>query len=519
MAVAGLVMAWVILGAQDPGRVEQEGNEVGAAHKEDDPLARQDQDRQAGSARVGLEAASETASDIEAIVGIDPCRLEGRVVRQADGTPVAGARVQLLHRDADEFVCLDLEYGQRVRILAEATTDERGRFGFDVARGLQHRLKATKEGFAARTSLSAVGGSEVVIRLGRGAMVSGQVTGKEDGRPIPGAGIRITVSGESPHLGETRTGADGRYRLTDLPAETVYALCFAPHQGVPVGKQLDIVAGGKHVVDFELESGRSVTGVVTDASTGKPIPGAHIATVWSFQPHVETDGVGRFAVVVPKASHYQALYVRTEGYVQQAEPIPLELERIDIALHRGGSIKGRVIDGNGAGIPEAYVAAGASYRMRVGMSHADWIRAEVDRNGFFQAVGLDAHRDYWLYLRAPGRGARMYRLPRRLAEGEVLDVGDLRLLAAGGSRGRSSMATINRSPGRRSTSSDTTRMRSRCSDPLGRLPRAVEGVQRCRSCISSTPGTCALRPTARFGSQVSREVSTTSGSTDGAVVP
>ncbi|MEZ5988284.1 MAG: carboxypeptidase regulatory-like domain-containing protein [Planctomycetota bacterium] len=441
-AAAALVLGWWLLTADDRVGVVTVGGGPGAAQQEDpartDGVADASAPKAQGSGREVLDVPDEGAGgkDEKAAVPLDPRRLEGRVVRQADGEAVPGAKVELLHRDADEFWNLDLAYGKRVETLAETTTGEDGRFGFDVARGRQHRLRATKEGYAPRTALRAFGGAEVVIELGAGATVFGRVSDKADGRPVAGAEVKVSVRGESATLGTTESGPDGTYRLEGLPAETVYVQCTAAGFGEQVWNKLDIEPGKEHRVDLELDKGRLLIGTVTDATTGKPVPGASVARSWTFRDDVLTDGAGRYALAVSERSGYVALHVRAEGYVEQVEPIAVGVERLDVVLRRGGSVKGRVVDGSGAAIAGAYVAAGASYTARQGIGNTDWIRAEVDRNGFFEADGLDPMHVYSLYMRAPGRGTKVYILPRRLAAGEVLDVGDLRLLAAGGVEGR-----------------------------------------------------------------------------------
>lgn len=116
-------------------------------------------------------------------------------------------------------------------------------------------------------------------------VIAGRVTsGGDDERPLQGVGIVLMPSGFSRYVrraaARATTGADGFYRLANVPAGSYHLNILAPgyispgalaSRGVGAARAINIEAGEtiEHQ-DFVLERGGVITGRVTEAG-GKPV--------------------------------------------------------------------------------------------------------------------------------------------------------------------------------------------------------------------------------------------------------
>ena len=359
--------------------------------------------------------------------------LWGRVVRATDGTPIPGADVRLRHRDADEFWNLDLDYGKQIDELAQTVTDEDGRFRFDVARARQHRLHVQADGFAARTVFDCTGGSEIVVEMTAGATVEGIV--RIGGVLAAGIPVRA-VAGRGVELAHGYTERDGSFRFGGLQAGRVFVQ-VRPPENREEWKRLDLRAGAVHQVEVDIAEGRTLTGRVVDAQTREPIIDAEISDSSFFKRIVRSDNRGEFAIRGLIDGGDVELHVRATGYARASRNLAGALGEVaEFALVRGGEVSGRLLDGHGAPARPVYVAAGASFMAAPGVGSTDWLRGQVAQDGLFVVTDLRPDQHYWIYVRGAGFGTRVYALPRPVASGERIDVGDIVLCAAGGLEGR-----------------------------------------------------------------------------------
>jgi hypothetical protein len=362
-----------------------------------------------------------------------PTELWGRVVDAASKAPIANADIELLHRPADEFENLDLEYGQRVNSLTTSSSDADGSFRFAVARARPHRLRVRAGGYATATLLRNTGGSAVEIALTRGASLHGVVT--SEGRIVAGADIEVSVCNEWLDLAASKSDASGRFHFTDLPAVAVYVKVRSP-QFQESSHKMNLESGREHALPIDLPKGRELRGRVLDDVTGLPISNAVVSDSWVQKRCVRTDAEGRFSISGLHDEIISMLHVHAEGYASWSQNIggTLAEERV-VRLTRGGEVIGRLVDATGHPVLDAYLAVNAEIPHAPGHSGSDWLRAPVSGDGRFRAESLRADCVYYLMARAPDLGARVYRLPRALAAGERLDVGDVVLRTAGGIEG------------------------------------------------------------------------------------
>ncbi|MEQ1633811.1 MAG: carboxypeptidase regulatory-like domain-containing protein, partial [Planctomycetota bacterium] len=358
-----------------------------------------------------------------------PTEMWGRVVDAATKRPVRGASIDLVCRDADAFLNIDLAYGERKATLAHAKSDGDGRFRFDVARATPHRVIVQAAGFAPKTQVYCTGGSFVAIELTRGSVLTGVV--RCDDQPVADANVRIAVRGESIELATATSDSSGAFRVAGLPPADVYVqVSSVRFQEKWASIRIDETA--QQHVEIELQKGAILRGRVLDAATGAPIQGARVADSWRMKRAANTDGDGRFQLEGLQANGYLMCCVAADGYSSAQKNVGTTLDaEVELRLHRGGEVHGRVVDADGAVVQGAYVALCASYREVPGFQEADLVPAHLDANGRFVARGLRSNLHYWLMARAPGCGTRCYALARVLGNGEQLDLGDCVLRRTG----------------------------------------------------------------------------------------
>lgn len=367
---------------------------------------------------------------------IGPEELRGLVVRGTDGVPVADAEVQLQLCDADEFGSLDHALMRAVETLARARTDREGRFAFPVARARLHRLQVQAAGFATATAWGCTGGSEVTVRVLRGARLDGVVREGGSGQPVQD--VVVTVLQSDPHreVAVTRTLADGTFAASGLPPGDVFV--SAHHERFADGStRLVLRDADAQRVTIDLLPGRTVTGRVTDAATGAPLAGAEVSDSHWFEGRVaRTDVDGRYQLSGLEAETGALLFARTEGYCLHwgmQDEFGKDMTR-NIAMVRAGSVRGRFVDGDGVPVANVFAGAGATFEISIGEA-TDWRRAAVGSDGRFAIDGLAPLHQYSLYVRGGGFGTRVVVLPRQVPAGEVLELGDVTLHPAGGLEG------------------------------------------------------------------------------------
>ena len=119
------------------------------------------------------------------------------------------------------------------------------------------------------------GVAEVELRLGQGGRISGRVTDRTTGQPLPAARIALEGDGGSPPSlldpgASALTGADGTFLLTGIPPRTV---------------SLHVAADGHHA--------RIVTGIdVPDGGTAGPVEVKLTPVAEGEEPRVELAGIG-----------------------------------------------------------------------------------------------------------------------------------------------------------------------------------------------------------------------------------
>ncbi len=193
------------------------------------------------------------------------------------------------------------------------------------------------------------------------ATLAGRVYGP-DGEPASDALLTLAGSGFWPARSVT-TGPDGRFLWAEIPPG-VYELRASKGRWISAPlRGLWLEPGSKRVFGLRLAEGRTVVGRVVDARSEQAIGGARVTVAESgigvHTKQTETDARGRFELWA-LSSDAQSLYVEAPGYIP-AGPVSLDPNEptLIIALERGGSIEGLVVDASGQPVEGAVLRARA----------------------------------------------------------------------------------------------------------------------------------------------------------------
>jgi protocatechuate 3,4-dioxygenase beta subunit len=361
----------------------------------------------------------------------------GTVKNQADGAPVAGARV-------------DVSCGQAAIGTAETARD--GSFQFlDMPAG-ELAVEAFAPGFIESTYGVTTRPGEtarVVVWVKRGEVVHGTVRDAISQAPIGGAHVGLTWTAN----GAVTTDSAGHYELRCVLFEEWSAVQVRAEGYASATRPAS--DGRDGALDFVLQRGGGVRGRVLDAS-GKALSAAIVGVYASFamRPggsplddwlHARVADDGAFAVDGLMPEHTYVLCARADGCGARTWPLPGALlpgEWLDVGdlqLHTGAIVEGAVVDENGKPFAHLFVylrGENADHRRLAGNSAATpdardlaTRASETDAEGRFHFAGVAAGK-HELSVSAPNLGREQRQPPFELADGQVLD--NVRLVFVGG---------------------------------------------------------------------------------------
>ena len=297
------------------------------------------------------------------------------VVIDSDGNPIAGAVVDVWSWFPGN----------------EATTDSKGVFRIS---GLDKRDQSPEvevlvrmAGFTPRFFLAQPTGQPGwVVVLRNKTYFEGLVTGPDE-KPVAGALIRANC-GPKLTAGEVwieaKTGDDGRYRMY-AQADVYDIQVRVP--GVGVARLPETVLGFDEAkrLDVQLEPGLTFRAKLIDSVSGDPVPGVRLCALAN-QPGIEgrsgPDGVvvipammpGRFSFQVDSPAYARwwsdeavtagnrgTFAVVNRGWQRNFDEVDFDLTAsmapVTIAVERGVTVTGRVVDPDGKPVAGATVAA------------------------------------------------------------------------------------------------------------------------------------------------------------------
>jgi hypothetical protein len=325
------------------------------------------------SLRQGLEAPAIGVVDLGTIVLLRPASISGQVLgagfplpdATVDAEPVAGPKAG--------------KAGPSLRVSAK--TDASGVFHLREVPPGRLRLSVAADGHVGCIVERLVREEErvedVVFRLDAGAPIQGTVVGS-NGAEV--AGVTIAYEATDGTWFSTTTAANGEFTVGPVPPTSkgqIWAKTATASFG-PVAAQ-----AGQRGIRIELSPRYSVAGRVLDARTGKPLPGTSVQLVTSRAsdasetepppPGAEVEHVGQASACNERgvfrlsARHHGWYAVVAHG--QDVAPAMSRWVRlspagsqvatgVDLMLQPGCRIAGKVVDFEGAAIPEAIVSLG-----------------------------------------------------------------------------------------------------------------------------------------------------------------
>jgi hypothetical protein len=261
-------------------------------------------------------------------------RVDGRVVDEA-GAPVPGALVRLAERG-------------RHWTGPETRSDARGTFELPGVLDGDYELWVEAEGFASaagrrRVSVAGEPVRDLEVRLGRGAVVHGQILGL-----APGEHARVTVRADGAPGGGPRASAvdfEGHYRLEHVPAGDQQIVAQFSDSGRSVGERVSVTGADDVKLDLRFAPGLVLSGRARRG--GEALAGATVIvegldrdrTGWG-----QTDEHGAFRIPGLEAGGY-AVRLR-EWHSGLAHDLRVDLatdRRIEIDVPQG-RIAGRITD-------------------------------------------------------------------------------------------------------------------------------------------------------------------------------
>ncbi len=249
--------------------------------------------------------------------------------------------------------------------------------------------------------------------------VSGKVVGP-DGKPVIAAVVRWDLRVSSDSVPETKTDAEGTFRLQGVPdAENVLSVMS---KGLAPSFPL-VEAGGDRTVMVELKAGVTIRGRVVDDS-GAPIEGARVAPrinnpkpnwggfVYLDEHHARTDPDGRFQLEGVPPGVACDIIARERSAVR-ARPLSVDDESKNVfTLLDGGAIRGRVVDFVGNPVRNFRVQVGIPKGAKAGEPVGGYFAgyggtglAFTRDDGEFTISGLTAGNFHRLTVIADGLGS------------------------------------------------------------------------------------------------------------------
>lgn len=350
--------------------------------------------------------AGETAGDV-VLELVPTVTVRGRVIRDDDESPVAGAHVGL------ELV------GRPVR-LPDAVSQDDGTFTIaGVPVGLV-RVDAAPWDLVSPDAVTLTApAADLTLRVAPTASIRGKVTAR--GAPVAGARV-YTTTGNARAFDQT--APDGTFLLEGLPAGEVQlsadssiAGAFAPPLTIPLaaaeqktGVVLDLSLAGSIAGTVVDQAGRAVAGAFLRFSLigGRDFGEATTGPDGAFRAG-QLSGGGRYRVQISASPRAESELLAPGG----ARPTPVAVRdgadqvtgvRFVVRLDRL-TIAGRVVDAKGAGVPDVRVRAAAQQSGEGTFLNlwADLPSATTDGDGRFE-IGELAEGTYTIDARSGAGG-------------------------------------------------------------------------------------------------------------------
>lgn len=371
------------------------------------------------------------------------------IVRDSNGRPVAGSRVEL-RRNVEDLGATLLETRPRPPVFADAVTGADGRFSIDVRSGRLVDVFASHRDYAVAGAVAVTVGDEVELVLQEHASVFGRITRKADGHAVVRATVRLFNPAEPWRDLTTTPDTDGLFSFRAIPPGRVTLDVEAADLADPPWERLDLKPGEAVRRDLALDDGVVVRGRVTDAVTKAPIADAEISAGWTFRSTVRSDADGRYEYRGYGEWGVYDLHCRAHGYGRtETEDFALDPARteyvIDFVLTPGRRATGVVVDRSGRPVPGATITAFANSMVtnasrdvlfgdeRQCIDHRTTSSAE---DGSFAIDDLRPELRHALHIEHPDHGPTVFDFPVNEFDLPVVEFGSVVVASRQRVRGR-----------------------------------------------------------------------------------
>jgi hypothetical protein len=359
-------------------------------------------------------------------------KIEGVVVQKKAGEPVGGVR-------------LTAASDQRIAFLVQepVISNPDGTFSIDSLLGgtytvqIESSNEVLADWVAEPVQVTTEAGkteSGVKIKVSKGGLLEVTVTEAESKQPVENASVNVRQTQNRQYFG-ARTDKDGIARARLAPGG--YRITGAYKRGFARDRrQEDIVIedGKTTTISWQLEKEPKITGVVRDPD-GRPLAGVELKICPSGREDSTTDSEGEFEIGwdpgrwgPPDRETVFCLVARHKGRnLAAVEEISEDIKTLDIKLHPGVILEGKVVDPNGKGIENVL--------MRVMLRMSNWgspiehddDSVRTDSDGSFQIRAVPTEHKYNVNARAEGYGRTDVDVQARKAEDSPQDVGQMQL--------------------------------------------------------------------------------------------
>ncbi len=356
-----------------------------------------------GPERILVALAPGQRRDVELRVG-EAFALRGVVLEPAR-QPVPFAR--LLLRFGTNWDSAPIEIGR---------ADAAGTFQLQMPAAALGTISATADGYrASEELLLSPKRPEIELVLGLTPARLLLLVTRADGAPAAGCGVEVgTGNGwirtdvPFPRMeGTRRIGAcdrDGRILLADLwPGSAAMTLRDPAHA---VHFERIVVSGGTETLHrVQLQAGASLAGTVRD-DTGAPVAEATIGAGSLVTTRSAGDGSYRLSSLSPTASEIRVSHREYLDAVDQVALTAGQQATWDPVLRRAPQIRGRLVDGSGAPLPQHLVLAHFSNRAEGSVGGA----AATDAQGRFE-LRTRKHAAFTLFVTEARDGLKPFLVP------------------------------------------------------------------------------------------------------------
>jgi len=335
-------------------------------------------------------------STATAVTVVAPNNVSGINVSMEKGAVINGTVTDKDTGTAINSVSIQVYNAATESIVTSGYTDSSGAFTiYGLASG-SYKLSFSATGYVKRwsgdkadqTSATTIAATapnttaDISMALGKAGSISGTLSDRITGGGIAGASLYVFNLGSGEFAGSGQSDGNGTYTISGL-ASGSYRLRIDPpsstgylekwYNGPDAYLCADIVSvnapNTTTGIDASLDRGGSLSGRITDATTGSGISGASIFLTNTsthagiYLSNTTIDSSGAFIIGGVPSGDY-SLTFSADGYIITTSPVvarvsaPSVVSGMDISLVRGGGISGRIIDSTtGEAVYEALVEA------------------------------------------------------------------------------------------------------------------------------------------------------------------